>query len=47
MKIVHMEVNNRHVKPKAGSYFSAANTQAVQNPGTKPGCLLTRPPDEL
>lgn len=22
MKIVHMEVNNRHLKPKVGSYFT-------------------------
>lgn len=45
MKIVHMEMHNRHVKPKAGGYFSAANTQGMQ--GGKPGSLLTRPPDEL
>lgn len=76
MKIVHMEMNNRHVKPKAGGYFTAANTPGggvvvpstsigggavgvvgvgvgatgaavVQSPMARPGCLLTKPPDEL
>ncbi|XP_050311439.1 probable G-protein coupled receptor CG31760 isoform X2 [Anthonomus grandis grandis] len=43
MKIVHMEINNRHVKPKAGGYFTTLNTPlAVQSPlakqlGGKPG----------
>jgi hypothetical protein len=30
MKIVSMEMNNRHLKPKAGGYFSS-------NPATSPG----------
>ncbi|GLV34665.1 uncharacterized protein CBL_09145 [Carabus blaptoides fortunei] len=48
MKIVHMEINNRHVKPKVGGYFNTANTPGtVQSPMTRPGCLLTKPPDEL
>lgn len=43
-----MEINNRHVKPKAGGYFNTANTPgAVQSPMARPGCLLTKPPDEL
>lgn len=28
MKIVHMEVNNRHIKPKPGGYFSASSIQS-------------------
>lgn len=33
MKIVHMEMNNRHLKPKPGGYFSAANTTVtLQSP---------------
>lgn len=73
MKIVHMEINNRHVKPKVGGYFTAANTPGggvvvpsaavsgsavvgaaamgsatvVQTPLARPGCLLTKPPDDL
>lgn len=73
MKIVHMEMNNRHVKPKVGGYFTAANTPGggvvvstggvsssavvsaaamgsatvVQSPMARPGCLLTKPPDDL
>lgn len=43
-----MEMNNRHVKPKTGGYFSSLNTPAViQSPLSKPGCLLSKPPDEL
>lgn len=43
MKIVHMEMNNRHLRPKPGGYFSAANTTVVlQSPISKPtaGFLL-------
>lgn len=29
MKIVHMEVNNRHVKPKHGGVFSSQQTTGV------------------
>lgn len=29
MKIVNMEVNNRHIKPKPGGYFT---TSTVQSP---------------
>ncbi|XP_018324198.1 probable G-protein coupled receptor CG31760 isoform X2 [Agrilus planipennis] len=48
MKIVHMEVNNRHIKPKLGGYFSSANpAAAIQSPLSRPGCLLGKPPDEL
>ncbi|XP_075210452.1 putative G-protein coupled receptor CG31760 [Lycorma delicatula] len=37
MKIVQMEINNRHLKPKQGGYFSPANTSIVlQSPITKP-----------
>lgn len=37
MKIVQMEVNNRHLKPKQGGYFSAANSSIVlQSPLSKP-----------
>lgn len=32
MKIVNMEVNNRHIKPKPGSYFSSAS---IQSPTSK------------
>lgn len=33
MKIVHMEINNRHLKPKPGGYFSTANTAVtLQSP---------------
>lgn len=33
MKIVHMEMHNRHLKPKPGGYFNAANTPAaLQSP---------------
>ncbi|PSN35402.1 putative G-protein coupled receptor, partial [Blattella germanica] len=33
MKIVHMEMNNRHLKPKPGGYFNAANTAVtLQSP---------------
>lgn len=31
MKIVHMEINNRHLKPKPGGYF----TSALQSPLNK------------
>lgn len=48
MKIVHMEMNNRHVKPKSGGYFSTTNApNIVQSPIARPGCLLTKPPEEL
>jgi len=29
MKIVHMEMQNRHLKPKAGGYFSGHHTNTV------------------
>lgn len=37
MKIVHMEMNNRHLKPKPGGYFSEKNSimNAAQSPGAK------------
>ncbi|KAK5641902.1 hypothetical protein RI129_010449 [Pyrocoelia pectoralis] len=48
MKIVYMEVNNRHVKPKSGSYFTNINAPgAVQSPLAKSGCLITKSPDDL
>ncbi|CAH1098498.1 unnamed protein product [Psylliodes chrysocephalus] len=51
MKIVHMESNNRHVKPKSGGYFSAQNApNVVHSPLTKQGYILgqpARPPEEL
>lgn len=52
MKIVHMEVNNRHVKPKTGGYFNSSNAPTVlQSPLTKQSCLLSgsqgKPPEEL
>ncbi|XP_039301535.1 probable G-protein coupled receptor CG31760 [Nilaparvata lugens] len=41
MKIVQMEVNNRHLKPKQGSYFSSANTSIVlQSPVCRPSGSL-------
>lgn len=42
MKIVFMQMNNRHLKPKPGGYFSLSNAQNVV-----PGCLLLKPPEEL
>ncbi|XP_074027570.1 probable G-protein coupled receptor CG31760 isoform X2 [Leptinotarsa decemlineata] len=51
MKIVHMESNNRHVKPKIGGYFSALNApNVVQSPLAKQGYNLSqpsKPPEEL
>lgn len=49
MKIVNMEINNRHIKPKPGGYFSMANVpNFVQSPMARPaGCLLSKPPEEL
>lgn len=42
MKIVHMEMNNRHLKPKPGGYFSEKNfVLAAQSPGTKPTTTTT------
>ncbi|RXG51268.1 putative G-protein coupled receptor [Armadillidium vulgare] len=29
MKIVHMEMNNRHLKPKPGGYFTEKNVTLV------------------
>ncbi|KAG8245920.1 7 transmembrane sweet-taste receptor of 3 GCPR [Homalodisca vitripennis] len=55
MKIVHMEMNNRHLKMKPGGYFSVTNTSVVlQSPVSKPsaGFVLgksfstTEEPDE-
>lgn len=40
-----MEMNNRHLKPKPGGYFSTANTAVVlQSPMSKPtsGFVLTK-----
>ncbi|XP_045475935.1 probable G-protein coupled receptor CG31760 [Harmonia axyridis] len=47
MKIVHMQVNNRHLKPKAGGYFSSVNAPTViHNPSAKTGgCLLAKAED--
>lgn len=42
MKIVHMEMNNRHVKPKTGGYFSSLAAPAIQSPMAKAGCLLAK-----
>lgn len=45
MKIVNMEMNNRHLRPKPGGYFSTANTAVVlQSPMSKPtsGFVLTK-----
>lgn len=52
MKIVHMEINNRHVKPKTSSYFNSLNAPTVvHSPLTKQGCILggsqSKPPEEL
>ncbi|XP_022901804.2 probable G-protein coupled receptor CG31760 [Onthophagus taurus] len=47
MKIVHMETNNRHVKPKIGGYFSNLNAPVIHSPLSKQGCLLSKPPEEL
>lgn len=52
MKIVHMEINNRHVKPKTGGYFNSLNAPTVlHSPLTKQGCILGgnqgKPPEEL
>lgn len=32
MKIVHMEMNNRHIKPKVGGYFSQNAVNSTQSP---------------
>ncbi|GAB6023026.1 hypothetical protein CHUAL_007117 [Chamberlinius hualienensis] len=32
MKIVHMEMNNRHIKPKVGGYFSPSAVNSTQSP---------------
>lgn len=34
MKIVNMEVNNRHIKPKPGGYFSTVSLQSPMVKGT-------------
>ncbi|CAH0563492.1 unnamed protein product [Brassicogethes aeneus] len=45
MKIVHMEMNNRHVKPKSGGYFTTLNApNVVHSPLTKTSC---KQPEEL
>lgn len=46
MKIVHMETNNRHVKPKAGGYFHTANAQAtmLQSPVGRPTTFFGNKP---
>ncbi|XP_054266088.1 probable G-protein coupled receptor CG31760 [Macrosteles quadrilineatus] len=54
MKIVHMEMNNRHLKMKPGGYFSSGNTVVLQSPvsRTSAGFVLgksfstTEEPDE-
>ncbi|CAG9767118.1 unnamed protein product [Ceutorhynchus assimilis] len=47
MKIVHMEMNNRHIKPKVGGYFTSLNApMVVHSPLTKQG-ILNKPPEEL
>ncbi|KAH1025284.1 hypothetical protein HUJ05_010037 [Dendroctonus ponderosae] len=47
MKIVHMEMNNRHIKPKPGGYFTALNAPiAVQSPLSKQG-ITNKPTEEL
>lgn len=33
MKIVNMEMNNRHIKPKPGGYFTSV--ASIQSPTTK------------
>lgn len=33
MKIVNMEMNNRHIKPKPGGYFSSVSS--IQSPTSK------------
>ena len=36
MKIVHMEMHNRHIKPKLGGYFSTPGSSwSVQSPNAK------------
>jgi G protein-coupled receptor 158 len=48
MKIVHMEINNRHVKPKSGGYFTTLNAPTVvHSPLSRQGYLLSKPPEEL
>nr|XP_045608318.1 probable G-protein coupled receptor CG31760 isoform X1 [Procambarus clarkii]XP_045608319.1 probable G-protein coupled receptor CG31760 isoform X1 [Procambarus clarkii]XP_045608320.1 probable G-protein coupled receptor CG31760 isoform X1 [Procambarus clarkii]XP_045608321.1 probable G-protein coupled receptor CG31760 isoform X1 [Procambarus clarkii] len=42
MKIVHMEMNNRHLKPKPGGYFSDKNS--VINTAQSPGAKTNPPP---
>lgn len=42
MKIVHMEMNNRHLKPKPGGYFSEKNS--VMNTAQSPGAKTVHPP---
>lgn len=44
MKIVHMEINNRHVKPKSGGYFSSASN-IIHHTTSKTGCLLAKAED--
>lgn len=34
MKIVNMEMNNRHIKPKPGGYFTTS-VSSIQSPTTK------------
>ncbi|KAK6628221.1 hypothetical protein RUM43_002033 [Polyplax serrata] len=46
MKIVHMETNNRHLKPKTGSYFHGVNAQATMmlpSPMGRPKNTLENP----
>ncbi|EEC20240.1 hypothetical protein IscW_ISCW015489 [Ixodes scapularis] len=40
MKIVHMEMNNRHLKPKHGGFFSSATqSNSTQSPVVKAMCI--------
>lgn len=40
MKIVNMEMNNRHIKPKPGGYFSSASS--IQSPTSKVMAVQTQ-----
>ncbi|XP_067003121.1 probable G-protein coupled receptor CG31760 [Anabrus simplex] len=42
MKIVHMEVNNRHLKPKPGGYFNAMTLQSPLGKAAASGFTLGR-----
>lgn len=40
MKIVNMEINNRHIKPNRNSYFSSASS--IQSPTSKAIAVQTQ-----